>query len=423
VKKKGIFKVCLLGGSFETGNMGVSALTASLVDIIMKVRPESEITLIISHDRECERSLSVRGAIVRVRSLPYRMSPLSKPGYNALLVSLLSLLARLPFLRKWAVAMGPLLRLIDEADFVGDIHGGDSFSDIYQYFRFWRSCMPLLWVLRLGKPLHMLPQTYGPFSTRRGGRLAEKILRRAASIAARDEESRVLAASYSGKEDIRVIPDVAFCLEAEETAAGMEEIRPLSSRPLLGINVSGLMYNGGYTRDNMFALKMDYPAFSKALLERILADTGYDVVLVPHTGSSPTWSVENDRFASEEVLAALPERLRSRALVVKGRYDQGEVKSIIGRCSVFIGARMHSCIAALSQGIPTVGVAYSKKFSGVFGVVGVPEWVLPARELGTEEAVVYAMGLVKKADSLRSRLAIRIPELQRKSIEYFGSLL
>ena len=32
----------------------------------------------------------------------------------------------------------------------------------------------------------------------------------------------------------------------------------------------------------------------------------------------------------------------------------------------FVGARMHACIAAFSSGVPTVPMAYSRKFTGLF---------------------------------------------------------
>ena len=35
--------------------------------------------------------------------------------------------------------------------------------------------------------------------------------------------------------------------------------RPEGGAVRVGINVSGLLMSGGYTRDNMFGLQMDYP--------------------------------------------------------------------------------------------------------------------------------------------------------------------
>ena len=46
--------------------------------------------------------------------------------------------------------------------------------------------------------------------------------------------------------------------------------------------------------------------------------------------------------------------------MIAHEYDQHAIKSIIGRCDFFIGSRMHACIAALSQKIPTAAVAIVK---------------------------------------------------------------
>ena len=73
-----------------------------------------------------------------------------------------------------------------------------------------------------------------------------------------------------------------------------------------------------------------------------------------------------------------------RIHMLHGEHDQHAVKGIIGLCSFFIGSRMHACIAALSQGIPTVAVAYSKKFMGVFESAGMGHMVVDARDTSTD---------------------------------------
>jgi colanic acid/amylovoran biosynthesis protein len=91
-------------------------------------------------------------------------------------------------------------------------------------------------------------------------------------------------------------------------------------------------------------------------------------------------------------------------------YDQHEIKAVIGRCDFFIGSRMHSCIAALSQGIPTIGVAYSKKFEGVFDSIGMRNWVIDGRFNETEVAVDKTMDAILHGDEIKSLL-------QHKSLE------
>ena len=68
---------------------------------------------------------------------------------------------------------------------------------------------------------------------------------------------------------------------------------------------------------------------------------------------------------------------------------------------------MHACIAALSQGIPCVGIAYSRKFHGVFETVGMQDWVVDARTATDEAAVARVLELYRQRDEVRASLAER----------------
>jgi polysaccharide pyruvyl transferase WcaK-like protein len=100
---------------------------------------------------------------------------------------------------------------------------------------------------------------------------------------------------------------------------------------------------------------------------------------------------------------------------VTREYDQHEIKGVIGLCDFFIGSRMHACIAALSQGIPTVGVAYSRKFEGVFETVGASDWVIDGRTQCVREALSRIAELFAQKDArtpiLRARVAAAQAEL------------
>ena len=99
-----------------------------------------------------------------------------------------------------------------------------------------------------------------------------------------------------------------------------------------------------------------------------------------------------------------------------------EIKGIIGLCDFFIGSRMHACIAALSQGIPTVGVAYSKKFGGVFESVGVADWFIDAREADQDEATEKVMRLFGEREAVRTTLADSVGAAQAALRDAFEAL-
>jgi polysaccharide pyruvyl transferase WcaK-like protein len=104
-------------------------------------------------------------------------------------------------------------------------------------------------------------------------------------------------------------------------------------------------------------------------------------------------------------------------------YDQHEIKGVIGMCDFFIGSRMHACIAALSQGIPTAALAYSKKFLGVFKTVGMESAVIDGRECDTAEALRWTKTAFENRDSVRDALKLRVAHARKELFDTFGQLL
>src|SRR5690606_16748007 len=103
---------------------------------------------------------------------------------------------------------------IAKARAVLDVSGGDSFTDLYGPRRFEGIVLPKLAAIDAGVPLVLLPQTYGPFNTRRCRRIAERVARRSATAWARDERSfaalrELLGNEYDAKRH-RSGVDVAF---------------------------------------------------------------------------------------------------------------------------------------------------------------------------------------------------------------------
>ena len=51
--------------------------------------------------------------------------------------------------------------------------------------------------------------------------------------------------------------------------------------------------------------------------------------------------------------------------IVSGEYTAAQFKGIIGLTDCLLGARTHATIASMSQAVPTVSVAYSRKAYGI----------------------------------------------------------
>ena len=70
----------------------------------------------------------------------------------------------------------------------------------------------------------------------------------------------------------------------------------------VGLNISGLLMNGGYTGKNMFGLTTDYPALIREILRRFTAMEGVETHLVGHV-ISESQPIEDDFRANEALIS------------------------------------------------------------------------------------------------------------------------
>ncbi|MEJ2705059.1 MAG: polysaccharide pyruvyl transferase family protein [Sedimentisphaerales bacterium] len=422
-------KVCLLGVSFDTGNMGVSALAESSIKIILHQWPDAQVTLLGTGTANKSMTLEISGRQVVITSLDmrfgknvFRRSHFCVLLLNALLLRLLPLRG----FKRLLCAMNPRVKALAEADKVFDITGGDSFSDIYGMRRFLIYGFLQKWIVtQFGKDLILLPQTYGPFKGRLSRRLARNVLTHARTVYARDragvEYTKELLGVHKQNGKIRFAPDVAFVLDPREPGGmdvgGLGEARTRSSI-VVGLNVSGLLFSGGYTRDNMFGLKTDYRELIEGVVDYLMTDKRTLVLLVPHV-FTPHAPLEDDPRACREVYERLNEKYPGRAFLAQGTYNHRDIKYIIGMCDFFMGSRMHSCIAAISQSIPAVGIAYSKKFKGVFDSVGLGQYVADAYQCDKDELLSIVKAAFENRKQIRKQLDEVLPGIRADILNMF----
>jgi colanic acid/amylovoran biosynthesis protein len=289
--------------------------------------------------------------------------------------------------------------------------------------------LPPLSALLLKKELVLLPQTYGPYSSKVAQMIAGFFFSRSSYILSRDRESMeliyTLLGSGQAKKDVRLCPDVAFLLDSSipmdvDIRPSLPERTP--EEPLIGFNVNGLLYHGGYTRDNMFGLNYDYKLFVNRMADRLLQDTKARILLIPHTFAHGG-DVESDNDACHDVFRRTSHDRTDRMHLVHGNYDQSAIKGIIGQCDFFIGSRMHACIAALSQGIPAVALAYSKKFRGVYDSIEAADLVIDGRSCDLESSINRICELFEHREQVRVTLRPKVEEASQRIWDTFRSML
>lgn len=330
-----MLKIALIFHLARNDNLGVGALTVSEVEILRMMAKRYGLDLHITViDGDDPRPPCVSGPDVTVLAMRPIRNPLS------------------------------FFRVVRANDMVVDIGGGDSFADIYGGGRFAKMALMKFLVHLAGRPLVIAPQTIGPFQSRVRQFIAAQTIRLSAIVATRDAMSTKATRAMGVKREI---------IEASDVALRLPFTAPTSRPPgpvRVGINISGLLMSGGYTRNNMFGLQMDYRQLVRDIITHFQRHTDVcQIHLVPHViayaRGSDMGAVEDDYQASLDIAKEFP-----GVIVAPAFATPSEAKSYIAGLDFFMGARMHACIGAFSSGVPVVPMAYSRKFAGLFGTIG-----------------------------------------------------
>jgi polysaccharide pyruvyl transferase WcaK-like protein len=171
----------------------------------------------------------------------------------------------------------------------------------------------------------------------------------------------------------------------------------------------------------MFGLRDDYNHLAARVIEHIVLHLNGYALLVPHT-FGPAGS-ESDALACRHLYESFKARYPDHVGYLDGEYAHDEVRHILGRCDFFLGSRMHACIAALSQGVPTVAIAYSDKFQQALTPVTGGVTVLDARLLSTNEILQAISDFWENRQSARRVLEQRLPDIQRKVLHLLDAVV
>lgn len=412
--------------------MGVGALASGALHCLRAHGRDLDISLLDYGLEDEVKTVNSDGCCLSIPIVSMRFSWKLYLGNNIIILLFLSVILRLfPFysLRRFILAKNKSLHQICETDIAAAISGGDSFSDIYGLVRFAYVCLPQILVLLLRKELIMLPQTVGPFIGKLPRWIGSMILSHAQRVYSRDyiglkQVKDLLGHDYNADRH-KFCYDLAFVVEPRHPdkleIAGLIK-SSAQELPVVGFNISGLLWSGGYSHRNMFGLRTNYQQLVYAIIEYLISCKQVRVLLIPHVFGRELHS-ESDALVCEQIFDQLAKKYEGRLGVLQTEVDQCEIKSVIGSCQFFIGSRMHACIAALSQQIPAVAIAYSDKFIGVLDTVGVPSLVADAREMDDKQILALIDEAYEGRQKLTSHLAKRIPEIKRTVLALGNELL
>ena len=398
-----IQKIGVLGAAMRSprtvgGNLGCLALGYSFFEIMNMIAKQSDMHIQVI----AIRAITIKGFIRQIVKKLIGRKDIVSEYYS-------SLYDNLEFTTGFVLLVGGrrfLFPSVKRCSCVFDFTAGDSFTDIYGQERFYDRTGLKKKIIDSGIPLILGSQTVGPFKDADVQKYAVEVIERCKAVFVRDGQSKQYVEQISQAKPI-LTTDVAFFLPYNKS-----ENR--DGKKKAGFNPSGLLWEGGYTGDNQFGLTVDYQKYCKTIIE-YLTSKGYEVHLILHAYSpkirTGLYHADNDKLAVDALHEAFPETIVSPYFTTPM-----EAKSYISGMDLFIGARMHATIAAISAGIPVIPFSYSRKFEGLFSSLEYP-YIVEGTKWETEEAIKKTKEWLDQLGEIGKKIVICSKVIMQKKEE------
>lgn len=393
-------------GTYNSMNKGDAAMQISMADSLSRIFPESrimisspfpEIDRFFYKDYEviiCSRRRLIWASFQLLRAAFWRF--FKHFGANF----------------KWLIPETELQEYL-HSDLIVDL-SGDMLTEDYGPHVAYSHFIPLLLAIILQRRFAICAQSIGPFKLTK--LLARIILKRAAFITTRDQISfDYLSRLRLHPERVSKTADLAFLLDpiSRKNALSLlkvEGINPIPGRPLLGVSLSHLV-KSKYDKNNPHSDTVHFEDLFASILDDLSIRYGLDILFIPHvTGPSKN---KDDR----NIHLSISTRMKTNFHLLNIDYAASELKGIIGLCEMMIGARMHANIAALSNHIPTMAVAYSHKSLGIMQMLGQGYFVLDISSLSKQEITNKFANLHVNRHGITSMLKKTMGSIKSLSME------
>ncbi len=324
-----------------------------------------------------------------------------------------------------------LIQAVRRSDLVLSCGGGYfySYRSILPGTTFWQNVVHVYLAAAMHKPLLFLPQSFGPFASALGRRGVRHLLERRSvlRVFAREEISyrllrQMLAEAVHPK--ISLCPDMALYLtEGHMPTQRQGEALDLP-QPTLIMNLREWTFPETEDPASRRAKRAGYLEAMVTVAHRFVQRYGGGVVVVPQAlGPDPS---EDDRGICMEFYQRLLSSISVEGAV---HYREPGTSSLTGylellsQATILVGARLHSCILALSVGVPAVSVGYQQKSQGTFDLLGLGRFNANMGDVSSEWLLAAVDEIMAQRREIHEEIKQRLGQARRQIDEQVGGLL
>lgn len=375
-------RILTIGATCCGPNKGAAAMELSTYNVLRQLVPDIDFIVAIPSTYfepgiEYCQAHNLRHVDTREQAL--------KTGFRLIRCGLWFILHRYLKLNVKVLLNDKLLQEYAGADLIIDL-SGDSISDNYHWLQSIQACSFLLPAIFLEKAVVIYPQSIGPFRTKLAEFVARFTFNRVKFIIAREEITKAYLEKVGiNKVPVYLAPDISFLLAPAPDEVVKEillkENIGKNDRPLIGMSVSQEIAGFAKSTESYKERYNRYVKLMAQVVDYLVNSLNAKVILVPEV-IGPT-KASDDRVIGALVLDKVEHK--DRALSITNEYGPEELRGLIGQCALFIGARMHANIAALSMHVPTIAIAYSYKFHGIMKMLGQEDFICDFTSLSFDE--------------------------------------
>lgn len=314
-----------------------------------------------------------------------------------------------------AVFRAPIWKALSEADLI--LFGHDNV--LVGRFPLHLALIPLL-ARRLGIPCVVYAGTVGPYAGWGTRWMTRRLLKGVDLVTLREKQSVANVAELAlGGVSVHAVADPAFLMPAcapERVEELLREAGIPGDREMVGVTITFEMARR-YAKAKGLEESGGAEAYFRArakLLDDLVDRHGVVVAAIAHCVEA---GPRDDRAANRELRRYM--RRKDSMFLVEGEHQAQELKGIIGRCSLLVGERTHSMIAATSQGVATMGVSSAitgSKTKGILGEeMGILEWLIDVETMDFDAAAELAEKAWERRAEISADLKNRLGAVCEKS--------
>ena len=372
----------------HTANRGDEAAVKAMVDEILLVAPDSQITISINGSTFYPK---MDPRVKQINRVPVPHSMIGKLDFYIMCMTK----GKLALIKKHK----EFIEEIKTSDLVLHAPGGPSLGDIYI-----QNEILYLKRLKLVKDLGIKYMFYapsmGPFKTKKHEKKRKLVLRSAEKIYLRDPISMEYLKGFIRDIDVELALDSALQhdIDLEKNAEILDSYTELSSfiqrhDKCIGITITDLKWHPAYKESGIdLTIKS---VFNKFIRSRI--DEGYGIVFIPQL-----YGKGNDTTLMKEFCMD-----QTHCMVIDANSEQFDTyfqQYVISKLYAVVGMRYHSNIFSAKMGIPFVSVSYEQKMLGFMNKIGLEHNCIKVKELSAEKLEQTFLDLILHYSETRREL-------------------